>query len=120
MSGIRFFSTGGSLMNLTSPAWPGTAMATLQPFRSLRSRNVASASRTSSSGSASGWLRILGYSMKSNASATTWSGVSPGTSLSALSAAWPMSIAQTAWIFAMRTNSFVACESEIHAKARSK
>ena len=24
MSGIRFFSTGGSLMNLTSPAWPGT------------------------------------------------------------------------------------------------
>ena len=106
MSGIRFFSTGGSLMNFTSPDWPGTAMATLQPFRSLRSVNVASASRTSSSGSASGWLRILGYSMKSNASATTCSGVSPGTSFSAFRAAWPMSIAQTAWIFAIRSDSF--------------
>ena len=71
-------------------------MATLQPLTSLRSVKVASASRTSSSGSASGWLKILGYSMKSNASATTCSGVSPGTSLIALRADWPMSIAQTA------------------------
>ena len=92
-------------MNLTSPACPGTPIATLQPFRSLRSRKVSSASRTSCSGSASGWLRILGYSTKSNASATTWSGVSPGTSFRALSAAWPTSSAQTAWIFAMRSYS---------------
>ena len=99
-------------------------MATLQPFRSLRSRNVASASRTSSSGSASGWLRILGYSMKSNASATTWSGVSPGTSFSAFSAAWPMSIAQTAWIFAMAGqllsgNDATRCRVSLAVKFRS-
>ena len=60
MSGIRFFSTGGSLMNLTSPDWPGTAIATLHPFSSLRSVNVASASRTSSSGIGVGLAQDLG------------------------------------------------------------
>ena len=77
-------------------------MATLHPFRSFRSRNVPRASETRASGSASGWLRILGYSTKSNASATTWSGVSPGASFKPFSAAWPISSAQTAWFFAMR------------------
>jgi hypothetical protein len=62
MSAIFFSSTGGSLTKRARPLWPGTAMATVSPRRVLRDRNCSSASRMSWSGSASGWLRILGYS----------------------------------------------------------
>ncbi|MCE2726101.1 MAG: hypothetical protein LW698_04890 [Planctomycetaceae bacterium] len=63
MSGIFLASIGGSLMNFESPACPGTATATRSPVRSLRLINSARAARTSSTGSASGWVRIIGYSM---------------------------------------------------------
>ena len=67
-------SIGGSLMNFASPDWPGAATATRSPSRECRERNSSIAARTSSTGSASDCESIIGYSMYSNASATSLRG----------------------------------------------
>ena len=63
MSGIFLDSIGGSLMNFESPDCPGTEMATRDPLSLLRPTNSASAACTSSTGSASGCVSSIGYSM---------------------------------------------------------
>ena len=50
-------------MNRVSADWPGTLMAIKSPLVSLRDRNVVNAVLISSSGTASGWLKILACGM---------------------------------------------------------
>ena len=61
---------GRELDEAARPFWPETLMAMRSPRIALRERNCVRASWVSSSGSASGWLRIFGCSMYSNAVAT--------------------------------------------------
>ena len=63
MSGIFFASIGGNLMNFDRPDWPGTEIATRVPLSLLRLTNSAKAARTNSTGSASGCVSSIGYSM---------------------------------------------------------
>ena len=101
ISGSVLTSTGGGLKNRESPACPETQTATRSPATLFRERNCSKASLTISSGSASAWLRIFGYSIKSYLSAMT---VSPSASMvqrSAFNAHCPISMPQTALDFAI-------------------
>ena len=95
MSGIFLASIGGSLMNFERPRLPGTDTATLSPFRSWRLMSCSRADWTSSMGSASGWVRIIGYSMYSHATASSFRGSVDTRHRSAFKAHLPISIPHT-------------------------
>ena len=68
-------------MNRAREVGPGRLIATLAPSTSLFSMNLSIACGISSSGTASGWLRILGesgspYLMYAWPMASTWSAAS--------------------------------------------
>ena len=96
MSAIFLASTGGSLMNFESPDCPGAATATRSLARSWREVSSARAARTSSTGLASSWVSIIGYSIHSTSSATSRRGsVGDTRQRSALRLLRPISIPQT-------------------------
>ena len=86
ISGSVLTSTGGGLKNRDKPAWPETQIATWSPTTLFRDKNCVKASWINSSGSASGWLRIFGYSIKSNLSATMVAPSAPNVHRNAFSA----------------------------------
>lgn len=88
-------------MNFESPRLPATETATLSSRRSWRLMSCSRAPCTSSTGSASGCVRIIGYSMYSNASTVSFFESVPTRQRSAFSAHFPMSMPQTNGLAAM-------------------